>query len=62
MPATAVGTRFILNEFAILMRHEKCVFKNWTLHNTLVVSTKIGVKKFEIINFLKEITFILQNI
>ena len=54
----------ILNEFAILMRHEKCDFKNWTLPKTLVVSQvnkARRVKQFEIINFPEEIKFFLKK-
>ena len=36
--AKAGSMRLILHEFSILMRHEKCDFKNWTLPKILVAS------------------------
>ena len=38
------GTYLTVDEFAILMRHVKCHFKNWTLPKTLIVALLKEVK------------------
>ena len=48
--AKAGGTCLILNEFAIMMRHEKCDFKNWTLRKISqksknIVTYKVGYQQ-----------------
>ena len=41
-PAKGGGTRLTMNEFSILMQHEKNDFKSWTLYNRSCFSTKIS--------------------